>query len=595
MKNLYFLLFSLLITSLSFGQDMLITGAFDGPLTGGTPKLAEIYVINDIPDLSLYGFGAANNGEGTDGEEVTFSGSASAGDFIYVAYEGSNPGAFMTYFGITPDYLDFAANVNGDDALELFFNGGVIDTFGDINVDGTGEPWEYMDGWAYRIDGSGPDGATFTLANWSFSGANAVDGCTTNAGCSSVFPAGTYSTTANPSLALSDAPPSGSTITLSEEGVNATIDFITTNFVMSNDSGGCNSDSSGDGYIVWDGEDTGTNMEVDSGCIFTSNDGFEYAITGLSVGNTYLLTAELVDNSGSSLVPAVTYTLTVIIAAYVEVANLAALRAGTVDDEIFYKVTGEVINTYSRASRNQKYFQDATGGILIDDDDFEISTAYNAGDGVTNIRGHLVLFNGLFELVPTEADWGVATSTGNDITPPVVTLASIIASLGTYESKLVRINSVTFADGNGAATFANAVNYDIDDGTASTFRTNFSEADYIGELIPTGSTSFAAIVGNFNGTPQVTARSLSDLTLSVGDKSLNVFAVFPNPTSLGFVNIISKNNETITANVFDVLGKQVMSREVTNNKLDVSSLNAGVYFMKLTQNNATITKKLVID
>ncbi|MBN4085014.1 T9SS type A sorting domain-containing protein [Flavobacteriaceae bacterium AH-315-B10] len=396
-------------------------------------------------------------------------------------------------------------------------------------------------------------------------------------------------------LALSDAPPSGSSITISEEGVNATIDFVTTNFVMSNDSGSCVSDSSGDGYIVWDGKDTSDSSIVDSGCIFTSNDGFEYPISGLSVGNTYLLTAELVDNSGASLVPAVVYTLTVTIVAYVDVANLAALRVGTVSDEVFYRVTGEVINTYSRTNRNQKYFQDATGGILVDDEFFEISTAYNAGAGVTNIRGYLSLFNGLMQFVPTEADWGAATSTGNDITPQVVTLSDIIANLNTYESKLVRFNNVTFADGNGAATFSSSTNYVINDGTASTFRTNFSEADYIGQLIPTGSTSFAAIVGSFNGTPQVTARSLSDMTLSVSDKSLNEFAVFPNPTSLGYVNIFSRNQTIMKVKVFDIIGKQVINETIANNRLNVSSLNTGVYIMRLTQNNATITKKLIIN
>ena len=29
--------------------------------------------------------------------------------------------------------------INGDDAVELFHNGTVIDTFGDINTDGNGE------------------------------------------------------------------------------------------------------------------------------------------------------------------------------------------------------------------------------------------------------------------------------------------------------------------------------------------------------------------------------------------------------------------------------------------------------------------------
>ncbi len=34
---------------------------------------------------------------------------------------------------------------------------------------------------------------------------------------------------------------------------------------------------------------------------------------------------------------------------------------------------------------------------------------------------------------------------------------------------------------------------------------------------------------------------------------------------------------------------------VENNQLNVSNLNAGMYILKLSQNNATVTKKLVIQ
>ena len=192
MKKIYFLLLSITSGLAVSAQDMVITGVFDGPLTGGTPKVIEIYVINNIADLSLYGFGSANNGGGTDGQELTFSGSASAGQFIYIASEQPN---FNAYFGFNPDFVDASAGINGDDALELFFNGTVIDTFGDINVDGTGTAWDHVDGWAYRNSGTGPDGTTFVIGSWSFSGIDAADGCTTNASCASVFPIGTYSGT----------------------------------------------------------------------------------------------------------------------------------------------------------------------------------------------------------------------------------------------------------------------------------------------------------------------------------------------------------------------------------------------------------------
>lgn len=174
-------------------NSLVLTAVFDGPLGGGTPKGVEIYVIQDIADLSLFGLGSANNGGGTDGQEFTFPAvSASAGDFIYVASEAVE---FANFFGFAPDYTASGPmGINGDDAVELFENGVVIDTFGDINVDGTGEAWEYTDGWAYRVSDTGPDGG-FVIANWTFSGIDVLDGETTNASAVTPVPVGSYSNT----------------------------------------------------------------------------------------------------------------------------------------------------------------------------------------------------------------------------------------------------------------------------------------------------------------------------------------------------------------------------------------------------------------
>ena len=182
------------LTASQASASLIITGVFDGPLSGGIPKAVELYATSNIADLSLYGIGSANNGGGTDGEELTLAGSASAGDFIYIASENNGPGGggFEDYFGFAPDFSGAAANINGDDAIELFFSGSVIDVLGDINVDGSGQPWDHLDGWAYRNDSTGPDGTTFALGNWSFSGINNNDGETSNATAANPFPIGTY-------------------------------------------------------------------------------------------------------------------------------------------------------------------------------------------------------------------------------------------------------------------------------------------------------------------------------------------------------------------------------------------------------------------
>ena len=186
MKLIYSALLALVTASSVQASDIVITGVIDGPLTGGVPKGVELFVLNDISDLSVCGVGFANNGGGTDGEEFTFPEvSATAGSYIYVASESAQ---FSTFFGFSPDYTSGSAGINGDDAIELFCNDSVVDVFGDIDTDGSGQPWEYTDGWAYRDANTGPNGSTFTLSEWSFSSPNALDGESGNSSASLPFP-----------------------------------------------------------------------------------------------------------------------------------------------------------------------------------------------------------------------------------------------------------------------------------------------------------------------------------------------------------------------------------------------------------------------
>ena len=168
---------------------MILTGVIDGPLTGGLPKAIELFVTNDISDLSDYSLGSASNGGGSAGEEYTFpSVSVSAGTFIYVSSESTE---FSNFFGFSPTYTSGVANINGDDAIELFQNSVVVDVYGDVNVDGSGESWDHLDGWGYRKIGTSA-ATTFNASDWSYSGINALDGETTNASATTPFPSKTY-------------------------------------------------------------------------------------------------------------------------------------------------------------------------------------------------------------------------------------------------------------------------------------------------------------------------------------------------------------------------------------------------------------------
>ncbi len=171
--------------------NLIITGVFDGPLSGGTPKGIEIYVIRDVADLSSYGVGSAANGGASNGEDFEFPAeSATAGNYIYLSYEETQ---FTNWFGSAPDFTDGCMSINGDDVIELFYNNTVIDVFGVLGEDGSGMAWEYLDGWAYSDDNRSVS-TTFNSGDWSYSGPNALDGETTNASATDKFPIGTFST-----------------------------------------------------------------------------------------------------------------------------------------------------------------------------------------------------------------------------------------------------------------------------------------------------------------------------------------------------------------------------------------------------------------
>lgn len=192
MKYFYILIsFSLINITISSQSNLELLGVLDldVPTGGSTGKAIHVKATQNIPDLSIYGIGIANNGGGTDGQEYTFpSISLNTGEDIIVCRDTA---VINSYFvGCSPFnlvILDDQAVItqNGDDAIELFENGVVIETFGDINVDGTGEPWEYKDSWAYK-DTSGS--VTFNGLNWVMGGVDCTDGSTTSISSNCPYP-----------------------------------------------------------------------------------------------------------------------------------------------------------------------------------------------------------------------------------------------------------------------------------------------------------------------------------------------------------------------------------------------------------------------
>jgi len=172
-----------------------------------------------------------------------------------------------------------------------------------------------------------------------------------------------------------------------------------------------------------------------------------------------------------------------------DVSTIAALRAGT--EGVNYRLTGVGILTFQQAFRNQKFIQDATGGILIDDNSGNITTIYNLYDGLINIVGTVAEYGGMKQFTPI-ADPGAPFSTGNTVTPPVITLSELVTNFENYESELVKVTGITFDTADGIITFANGTLYPMNT-AAMDFRTTFYDVDYIGTVVPTGTMNIIGI------------------------------------------------------------------------------------------------------
>jgi hypothetical protein len=156
-------------------RSLIIVGVFDADDTDNFDDYGvELYAIKDIPDLSKYSVGMANNGGGTDGIEIPLPAiSLNKRDNFFIS---DSKLRFENFFEVESDLAHPLSFITGDDAVELFEDGVVIDVFGDINVDGTDTPWEYANGWAKRVPDTGPDGSTFVFDNWLFTGVGFLQG-----------------------------------------------------------------------------------------------------------------------------------------------------------------------------------------------------------------------------------------------------------------------------------------------------------------------------------------------------------------------------------------------------------------------------------
>ena len=546
---------------------LLITGVFDGPLSGGTPKGVEIYVMEDVADLSVYGIGSANNGQGTDDQEFTFPAeAATAGSYIYVT---GNMDEFETYFGFAATYADDdgATNINGDDAVELFFNGAVVDTYGDINVDGNGTDWEYLDSWAYRISGTQADGTAFNVANWTYGGPNNFDGSDINANATIPMPIGTYT-------------PDGSVpVSAGDDEVNTDQNVSVTFDVTANDNG-----PSGTVTVTVTADvANGTLTDLGSGSFeyapnqdFCGDDSFtyDYCVDGVCDAATVSISVECPSNTDEYDIAEVT---------------MVDADGNAISEGLECILTGIVYGIDLQGNDNvQFYFADATGGIsLFSSDNFGYTV--NEGDEV-RVTGVISVFNCLTQITPSNIE---LISSGNALVDPAVVTGPMSEI---HESELIRVDNVTLVDPSQWSD-SGSFNFDVTDGVNTWAVRVDSDTNIAGTEAPTGALSITGLGGQFSNNDclsgyQILPRYIEDITPYVNTTEVldaSTVKIVPNPAS-DFINI-ETNLDIISVQLVDLRG--TLLSENTNTSVEVADLMAGTYIIRVISTEGVATQKFV--
>jgi len=320
---------------------------------------------------------------------------------------------------------------------------------------------------------------------------------------------------------------------------------------------------------------------IDGSAPNTQSTKYKGAIT---ITTTTTINAVAVKNGIESETATTSYKLKEV-AVPINVSNLSELRAGKTDGTI-YHLTGTPTVTFAMDYRKQKYIQDATAAILIDDNAGKITTNFAIGDGIIDLYGTLYDYYGLLEFIPTQ---NANITTGSEIKSQLITISDLNQNFENYESELIKITPVTFAD---AGIFANGIDYVISNTTGnSILRTHFYNTDLTETTIPSGKMEVTGIALWHKNAAKIVPRSLADLTVATGiDDLTDNINVWAKPCTIVIETSTFRNSRV---NIYNVTGAKVATVTLTQNQTEIAVPRPGLYLLELL-NKGTSSKVLKI-
>lgn len=160
-----------------------ISELVDGTLAAGNPKFVEITNRSAAPFTFAAGGVIVQSNSATDlSVDINLAGVTIAPGQSFVVASSANGGAttFEMVYGFAADLYSGAAFGNGNDRYILTDaadGSHLLDSYGEVGVDGMGTPWEYTDSYAVRAAGvESGNGGAFAPGEWTFGGPDALEG-----------------------------------------------------------------------------------------------------------------------------------------------------------------------------------------------------------------------------------------------------------------------------------------------------------------------------------------------------------------------------------------------------------------------------------
>ncbi len=502
----------LLASSASF-SDVIISEVAD-PNDDFNGRFVELYNTG-ITDVDLSAGWALLRFANGNIEAATYSltSTINSCSALTIANNASN---FQSIYGFAPDEVSGFVSGNGDDVYALWDGTQIVDIYGVIGIDGTGEVWEYEDGQAIRNANVDVASAVFDASEWQIfsdaSGSQTKD--TTDM---------TPGTHVNNTCSVDDP----------DASLPAGLGF-----------GPIGSGATQDQQVVVTNSSLSTlALNIDAaGFVFSGTDPSVFSVVGFSgasvpVGGTTAITIRYTPGAVSQANHNAVATLSsddpnnpsmnLTGSTALDVADVAAARANSsTSSPIALQITGAITCTVvdlegdDGNSRNE-YFEDASGNAIRFDGN---TTTYNPGDQLSNVVGLCEIDDyaqQTFLVIDVSGQDPGAATPGTAPTPLLVTGANL-ASL--VDGTFVRLNDVVItAEGgtpddlfNTAGPDGNEENLTAEaaDSTSFTLRVE-DQSPLRGTAGATPGANTLDVIGiksSFNGSAQLLATAIENLS-----------------------------------------------------------------------------------